>query len=87
MTNSRSRLRSGFSPSVVRKSVKRERMLPARCFTMMATLLDSGLGLGKKLLVAELRHGVVGQALVAAQATERFVNIEGGKIAHGLIVS
>src|SRR5580658_9882195 len=28
---------SGFSPSVVRKSVKRERILPAMCFTMTAT--------------------------------------------------
>jgi len=39
--NSWSRLRSGFSPSVVKKSVKRERMLPAMCFTITATLLDS----------------------------------------------
>src|SRR5581483_10791713 len=42
MMNSWSRLRSGFSPSLVRKSVKRERMLPARCFTMIAMLFASG---------------------------------------------
>src|SRR5260221_171683 len=40
-SNSLSRLRSGFSPSVVRKSFQRERMLPAMCFTMTAMQLDS----------------------------------------------
>ena len=40
-SNSVSRLRSGFSPSVTRKSVQRERMLPAMCFTMMAMEFDS----------------------------------------------
>jgi hypothetical protein len=34
--NSSSRLRSSFSPFVVRKSVQREGILPAICFTMMA---------------------------------------------------
>src|SRR5579871_4131438 len=41
-SNSRSRCRSGFSPSLLRKSVKRDRMLPARCLTRMATEFDSG---------------------------------------------
>ena len=40
-TNSVSRLRSGFSPSLVRKSVQRDRMLPAMCFTITAMELDS----------------------------------------------
>ncbi len=35
-TNSPSRLRPGFSPSVVRKSVQRESKLPAMCFMMTA---------------------------------------------------
>jgi len=39
-SNSESRLRSGFSPSEVRKSVQRERMLPAMCFTMTAMEFD-----------------------------------------------
>src|SRR2546428_706386 len=42
ISNSASRLRSGFSPSVVRKSRKRERRLPALCFAMIAMLLESG---------------------------------------------
>jgi len=41
-SNSRSRLRSGFSPSLVRKSVQRERMFPAMCFTM--TAIEFGFG-------------------------------------------
>ena len=40
-SNSLSRLRSGFSPSAVRKSVQRDRMLPATCFMMSAMLLAS----------------------------------------------
>jgi hypothetical protein len=42
ISNSWSRWRSGFSPSLVRKSVRREPMLPAMCFMMTATLFDSG---------------------------------------------
>src|ERR1035441_593507 len=41
-SNSVSRWRSGFSPSVVRKPVQRERMLPVMCLTMMAIELASG---------------------------------------------
>ncbi len=41
ISNSRSRKRSAFSPSVVRKSVKREPMFPAMCFTITATEFDS----------------------------------------------
>src|ERR1700677_2518815 len=41
-TNSLSRSRSGFSPSLVRKFVQRDRMLPAICLTMMAIEFDSG---------------------------------------------
>ena len=37
--NSPSRLRSGLSPSVVRKSVNRDRRFPPTCFMMTATLL------------------------------------------------
>src|SRR5215472_4541090 len=40
-SNSPSRLRSGFSPSVVRKSIHRERAFPAMCFTIMAMEFDS----------------------------------------------
>jgi|GEM_PF-4364769 hypothetical protein len=35
-------LRSGFSPSVVRKFVQRERMLPVMCFTTSAMEFASG---------------------------------------------
>ena len=35
-------MRSGFSPSLVRKSVQRERMLPAMCRISTATLFASG---------------------------------------------
>src|SRR5207245_4740384 len=41
-SNSVSRRRAGFSPSVVRQSVQRERILPAMCWTSTATLFDSG---------------------------------------------
>src|SRR5262249_45475537 len=41
VSNSPSRLRSGFSPSVVRKSRHRERMFPAMCFTIRAMQFDS----------------------------------------------
>jgi hypothetical protein len=41
-SNSESRLRSGFSPSVVRKSVQRDRMLPVMCLTISAIEFDSG---------------------------------------------
>src|SRR6185312_92288 len=41
--NSESRSRQGFSPSVVRKSVNRESILPDKCFTMDPMLLLSGL--------------------------------------------
>src|SRR5579864_1330747 len=47
-SNSWSRKRSGFSPSLVRKSVKRERILPARCFTRIAIEFDSGSSVRKK---------------------------------------
>ena len=40
-SNSPSRLRSGFSPSVVRKSVQRDRRFPARCRSRMARELPS----------------------------------------------
>ena len=42
VVNSRSRFRSGFSPSLARKSVQRERMLPAMCLTMTAMLFEPG---------------------------------------------
>jgi len=41
-SNSLSRSRSGFSPSVVRKSVQRERKLPPRWQIRTARLFDSG---------------------------------------------
>src|SRR5687768_18608310 len=43
-SNSQSRLRQGFSPSVVRKSVHRDSMLPCRCFmiTLMLLLFSFG---------------------------------------------
>src|SRR5579864_3494111 len=41
-SNSWSRWRSGFSPSLVRKSVKRDRMLPEICLTRIAMEFDSG---------------------------------------------
>src|SRR4051794_4974073 len=41
-TNSSSRFRQGFSPSVVRKSVHRESKFPATCFMMTAMLLVLG---------------------------------------------
>src|SRR6187431_3208214 len=40
-SNSWSRMRVGFSPSEVRKSTHRDRMLPAMCRMITATLLDS----------------------------------------------
>ena len=43
ISNSASRSRSGFSPSVVRKSVQRDCMLPARCFITIAMLFDSAI--------------------------------------------
>ncbi len=47
-SNSRSRNRSGFSPSLVKKSVKRDRMFPARCLTKVATELASGSSVTKR---------------------------------------
>src|SRR5208337_1723364 len=44
------------------------------------------IGRRKELFIAELRDGAVCKALVTTQAAEDFVNIEGVKIAHWLIV-
>jgi len=42
ISNSASRSRSGFSPSLVRNSRNRDRRLPATCFMTMARLFASG---------------------------------------------
>src|ERR1035437_9110415 len=51
ITNSRSRLRSGFSPSLVRKPVKRERMLRGFHFARPFHRSTSG------RVLTEVRHG------------------------------
>ena len=60
ISNSVSRLRSGFSPSLERKSVQRERMFPAMCFTMTAIEFDFGIQHGEEALVGALLHGALG---------------------------
>ena len=67
----------GFSPSLVRKSVKRERMFPARCFTRMATEFDFRIEGDKKLFIFKLGTSRLRPALVAAQLAARFVEVVG----------
>ena len=63
-SNSASRSRF-FSPSVVRKSVQRERMLPAMCFMTMAIEFDSGPIVEKKCSS--------GTCAIAASASRRYL--------------
>ena len=87
-TNSLSRLRFGFSPSVVRKSVQRERMLPAMCFTMIAIELASGSSDGEELLIGDLLHGALGKLLVVAEEGQRVADVGCGEFKrHGEILS
>ena len=74
-SNSWSRKRSGFSPSVVRKSVKRERMFPARCLTRMRYRVGFGIEGYEEIFVAQLRHRAFAEALVAAHLAAGFVEV------------
>src|ERR1022692_1459353 len=65
MTNSRSRLRSGFSPSLVRKEAGKARAHVARhVLHDDRHAVGLSIGRGKKLLIRELGHGAIGKALV-----------------------
>ena len=82
ISNSWSRLRSGFSPSVVRKSVKRERMLPAICLTMMCDRIRFGIERYEQLFVFELSDGALGKAFVPAELAADFFKIMRGNVGH-----
>ena len=72
-----SRSRSGFSPSVVRKSVQRERMLPVMCFTMIGNRVGFVVDRGEKLLVAVPAPSRARQALVITENREGVLNVGG----------
>ena len=87
ISNSWSRLRSGFSPSLVRKSVKRERMLPARCLTRMAIEFDSGIKRYKQLFIFELSDSALSQAFVPAKLAADFLKVVVGNVGMHLNAS
>ena len=66
---------SGFSPSVVRKSVQRESMLPAICLMMTAMLFDSSSMVRKKSSSLSLRERSFAELLVFAKRSQRVFQI------------
>ena len=80
--NSWSRWRSAFSPSLARKSVKRERKFPCNVLGDDGDTVGFRIGLGEKLLLAELRDGALGQALVSAKSAENLVKILRANVGH-----
>src|SRR5438045_9623182 len=63
-TNSLSRSRSGFSPSDVKKSVQRDRILPAMCFTNDPDGIRFFIQDGEELFVGNLLHRAFRKLLV-----------------------
>ena len=63
-------MRSGFSPSLVRKLIQRDRMLPAMWRIRIATLLASGSIVDVQLLVGQLRDRFVGELLDLLQLVD-----------------
>ena len=79
-TNSLSRLRFGFSPSVVRKSVQRERMLPAMCFTMIAIELASLSRTAKSCSSVTCSIARSAELFVVSEDGERVLDIRRGEL-------
>ena len=70
LTNSESRNRSGFSPSVVRKSVQREREVSADVLDDYGEGIGFGIDRAEKLLVGDLVEGLFGHLFIALESLE-----------------
>ena len=74
-SNSVSRLRSGFSPSVVRKFRQRERILPDHVFHDDGDGVRFRIERGEQSLVGALLHGALGQFFVIAEEADGILQV------------